>query len=165
MNMDVQTMKRWLVASLIVNVFLVGGIAGGTWRWWTAERAAAPTATAQPRGLRYAADELSAAQRRVYLTGLREARRQDPASTETARAGRQEVLRLLGAPQFDRIALGAALARTREADTALRAHLEASVVDFAGTLSAADRERFASGMAKRTTMSPASAPGPTPPKL
>src|SRR5205823_11340591 len=51
-RMNPQPLKRWLVASLILNLFLIGGIAGGTWRWWTAERerAAVPSTAAQPRG-------------------------------------------------------------------------------------------------------------------
>lgn len=160
--MNERVLKRWLLASVVFNLFLAGGIAGGTWRWWMAERAAASAAaTAQPRGLRHAADELSAEKRREFLVGLRTVRRESAASIKAARDGRQEVLRLLAAPQFDRAALSAALVRTREADIVLRTGFEASVVEFATTLSLPEREKLASGMSRRDPLNP---PSPTPPK-
>ena len=165
---DVTRLKRWLVASLMFNLFLAGCIAGGTWRWWASERSAAAVPVAQPRGLRYAADELSPAQRKAFLLGLRNARRAEAASAAAARAGRQDVLRLLAAPEFDATALSAALAHTREADAAIRSRLEASVVEFAATLSPAEREKFASGMSRRDPVAPAapasSAAGPPRPQ-
>ena len=150
--MNENPLKRWLLASLVLNLFLAGGVAGGVWRWWVAERAV--TAAAQARGLRYAADDLAAEQRRTFLVGLRDARREGAASIQIARDGRQEVLRLIAAPQFDRGAVASALARTREADSTLRARVETSVIDFASTLSVEDRQRLASGLARRSTLSP-----------
>ena len=165
MTLDAQRLKRWLIASLMFNLFLAGCIAGGTWRWWSAERnaVATPAVAAQPRGLRHAADELPAAQRKAFLLGLRNARRAEAASVAAARAGRQDVLRLLAAPDFDAAALGAALARTREADAALRSGLEASVVEFAASLTPAEREKFASGMSRRDPVAPTAANTPTAP--
>ena len=79
--MNERPLKRWLVASLVLNLFLAGGIAGGAWRWLNAERAAATAATTQqPRGLRFAADDLSAEQKRAYRTALRDTRREVAAS-------------------------------------------------------------------------------------
>ena len=144
--------KRWLVASLVLNLFLAGGIAGGAWRWWTA-------APPQPRGLRFAADELTAEQRQEFRSGLREARRDASVRIQAGREGRQEVFHLLSAPEFDRAALSAVLARTREADTIARARFEGAVVDFAATLSAEDRQKLAQGLARRTAL----APPPPPP--
>jgi uncharacterized membrane protein len=68
-------------------------------------------------------------------------------------------LHLVGAEPFDHAAVAAALARTREADMVARARFEASVVDFAATLSPAERETLAGGLARRSTLGPpASAP-------
>ena len=158
--MNERPLKRWLLASLVLNLFLVGGIVGGAWRWWTAAEVPVHAAAAmQARGLRYAADELSGEQRRAFRAGLRDARRDAAAAIEAARDGRQEVLRLVGAVQFDHAAVTAALARTREADMVARARFEASVVNFAATLSAADRQTLAGGLARRSTLGlPASAP-------
>src|SRR5256885_8884998 len=65
-------LRRWLWASALLNLFLVGGIAGGTWRWWAHQAEARSVATstqtgtptgapagsspATARGLRFAAD-------------------------------------------------------------------------------------------------------------
>jgi uncharacterized membrane protein len=162
--MNENLFKRWLLVSLVLNLFLAGVLAGAAWRWWAAERmqrAVAPTAptsaAAQPRGLRYAADELLPEQRRAYRQSLRDVRRDSAALILSARESRQEVLRLLAAPQFDSAAMAAALARTREADAALRARVEGSVVDFAKTLPPEDRQKLANGLARRTPLAPAPA--------
>lgn len=153
--MNEARVRRWLLLSLVLNVFLAGGVAGGAVRWWLterglSERVAATTTTEPPRGLRYAADELSAEQRRSFRVGLRDARRAAAAPIQVAREGRQEVLRLMREPELDAGAVTQALARTREADMATRARFEISVVDFARTLSPAERQTFASGLARRT---------------
>ncbi len=144
-------LRTWSLLSLLLNVFLVGGIAGGAWRWWTedarAERAAPAAqasagttgAPAAPRGLRFAADGLGPAQQQAFRTGLRDVRREAADLARSSREGRAEVARLLAAPQFDRSAVEAALARTRTADLALRERVEGHVVNFAATLSPADR--------------------------
>lgn len=155
--MSERPLKRWLVASLVLNLFLIGGIAGGAWRFWTAAQASTSTnaiATVQPRGLRFAADELSPEQRRIFRMGLRDARRDVAAALQSSRDGRQEVLQLVGASQFDRAAVAAALARTRDADTVARARFEASIVEFAATLSPGERQMLANGLARRSTLGP-----------
>jgi uncharacterized membrane protein len=155
--MNQSRVRRWLLLSLVLNVFLAGGVAGGAVRWWLTERVAGTTAAEPPRGLRYAADELSAEQRRSFRLGLRDARRAAAVPIQGAREGRQEVLRLMREPELDAGAVAQALARTREADMAARARFEISVVDFARTLSQAERQTFASGLARRTAASPADA--------
>ncbi|EGD03475.1 integral membrane protein, partial [Burkholderia sp. TJI49] len=50
------------------------------------------------------------------------------------------------APQLDRPAIDAALERTRAADSALRAQVERSVVDFATTLTPDERAKFVDGL-------------------
>lgn len=151
--MSSPAIKRWLLVSLVLNVFLVGGIAGGAWRWWT-QGSGGTAASAQARGLRFAADDLSAEQRRAYLLGLRNARRESATSIQASRDGRQEVLRQIGEPQFDRAAVAGALARVRESDMAARVRVETSVVEFAASLSPADRQKLASGLERRSLLSP-----------
>ena len=63
-----------------------------------------------------------------------------------------ELLRLLAAPQYDRAGVAAALARTRDNDAQVRARVETSIVEFASTLSAADREILARGLANRSNL-------------
>ena len=150
--MNERALTKGLLASLVLNLFLVGGIAGAAWRWWSVQGPA--SVVVQPRSLRYAADELSAEQQRAYRSGLREARRGAAASIVAAREGREQVLGLLAAPTFDRAAMAAALARTREADITVRTGYETSVVNFAATLSPEERQKLASGLARRTPLGP-----------
>jgi len=151
--------KRVLAASLMLNLFLVAGIGGAGWRWWSAAQTAGGT---NERGLRFAANELAPDQRRAYRLALRDARRTMAAPLQAARDSRQEVLRLMGAPQFDHGAVTAALARTREADGAVRARVERSVVDFAATLSLDERRRFVAGLERRSSLGSANATAPRP---
>lgn len=137
--------KAILVASLVLNVFLVGAIAGGAYQWFAA-RNATGTVLAQPRALRFAAADLSPQRRQAFLDALKDARREGRPLARDGREARREVLRLLAAPQLDRPALDAALARTRAADSALRARVETGVADFAATLSPDERIRFADGL-------------------
>src|SRR4051812_39117108 len=119
--MNEKRLKRWLLVSLLLNLFIVAGMAGGAVRWWMTERSgSASAAEPQRRGLRYAADELSADQRRTFRLALRDARRSAAEPIEVAKEGREEVLRLMREPQFDDAAFTQALARTREADMASR---------------------------------------------
>jgi uncharacterized membrane protein len=99
--------------------------------------------------LRFAAEPLSAQRQKAFVEGLKSARREGRQYAREGREGRREVLRLLAAPQFDRAALDAALARTRAADSSLRAQVEGSVADFASTLSPEERVEFADSLRLR----------------
>jgi uncharacterized membrane protein len=142
--MSDRSLKFVLVASLVFNAFLLGGIAGGAYQWFAAHDHArhAPPRTA----LRFAADELSPQRQREFVEALRAARMTARADARAGREGRRDVLSLLAAPQLDRAALDAALARTRAADSALRAQVESGVADFAATLTPEERLRFADGL-------------------
>lgn len=146
--MNGRSWKVVLVASLVLNVFLLGAIVGGAYQWF-AERGAHAPVLAQQRALRFAAQTLSAERQQAFIDGLKTARREGRQFAREGREGRREVLRLLAAPQLDRAALDAALARTRAADTSLRALVERSVADFAATLSPEERVRFADSLKLR----------------
>ncbi|MBB5419385.1 periplasmic heavy metal sensor [Paraburkholderia atlantica] len=146
--MNGRSWKFALLGSAVLNVFLLGGIAGGAYQWFAVHGANQPVAQDQ-RALRFAAEPLSAQQRQAFIDSLRNARRDGREYARDAREGRREVLRLLAAPQFDRAALDAALARTRAADSSLRAMVEASVADFAATLTPEERIRFAESLKLR----------------
>lgn len=136
MTMPATRLKTLLIVSLVLNIFLLGTIAGGTYRWVTKQKA---DVIAQQRGLRFAAAELSEARRGQLREALRQTRRDSLPLIVGARSGRLDVVQALAAPQFDRNALDAALARTREADMALRARVEGTVADFASTLTPDER--------------------------
>jgi len=136
MTLSTTRLKTVLIVSLVLNVFLLGTIAGGTYRWVAKQKA---DVVAQQRGLRFAAAELPQARRDQLREALRQTRRDSLPLIINARSGRLDVVQALAAPQFDRAALDAALARTREADMAVRARVEATVADFANTLTPDER--------------------------
>ncbi|CAB3759860.1 periplasmic heavy metal sensor [Paraburkholderia humisilvae] len=142
-----------LAASLVLNVFLLGAIAGGTYQWFAsrphATGGAVQTQTqtqTQPHALRYAANELSDERQQQFAQALQEARRASRTWIRSGRDARRDVLRLVGEAQLDRPALDAALARARNADEALRARVEQSVADYAATLSPQERAQFADSL-------------------
>ncbi|WP_322016135.1 periplasmic heavy metal sensor [Paraburkholderia sp. J12] len=140
---------KFLVAgSVLLNVFLLGAIAGGAWRWFASqgEHQAAP---AQKTALRFAADDLTPERQAQFVDALKDARREGKAYAREGRDDRRVVLDLLAAPQLDRAALDDALARTRAADTALRAQVESGVADFAATLTPEERVKFAESLRQR----------------
>ena len=136
MTMPVKRLKTLLVVSAVLNIFLLGTIAGGTYRWIEKQKA---DAIAQQRGLRLAAAELPQGRRDQLRDALKQTRRESLPLILNARSGRIDVVQALQSPQFDRTALDAALARTRDADMSVRARVEGAVADFAATLTADER--------------------------
>jgi len=140
--MSPRTLKTLAAVSLVLNVFLIGSIAGGAYRWFAQQR----TEAAQPRGIRFAAADLSAERQRQLRDALRETRRASLPLIRDARDGRIDLARSLAARDFDRRALDDALARTRQADAALRARIEGTVADFASTLTPDERLKLVAAM-------------------
>lgn len=152
--MTSRAIKALCIGSLALNLFLLGAITGGAYRWFAAQRAApvgvGATAPAVPSSaLRYAAQDLSPERQRQFLDALRQARRDARLLARQAREGRREVLRLVAEPQLDRPALDAALAATRDADRAVRERVEAAVAGFVATLTPAERAAFAQSLKVR----------------
>ncbi|WP_322034110.1 periplasmic heavy metal sensor [Paraburkholderia sp. J76] len=146
--MNVRSWKTLFVGSVLLNVFLLGAIAGGAWRWF-AVRGEPQAQPAQRVALRYATEELSPERQQQFAQALKSSRREGRQYARDGRDGRREVLDLLAAPQLDRSAIDAALAHTRNADSALRAQIESGVVDFAATLTPEERVKFVQGLEKR----------------
>jgi uncharacterized membrane protein len=127
-----------LIVSLVLNVFLVGAIAGGLWRWtkgygaggWRVQVAA----TLPPEQRR----QFRAAMRQTVL-----------ASRDLVRAGRQaraEAARLYVQPALDAAAVSAQLDRARQADGLLRERLERRVVEFSAGLPVDERAKLAGAL-------------------
>ncbi|MFP6560477.1 periplasmic heavy metal sensor [Paraburkholderia sp. B3] len=140
--------KVLIAGSVLLNVFLLGAIAGGAWRWF-ATQGAREVQPAQRTALRFAADDLSPERQAQFVAALKNARREGRAYAREARDDRRVVLDLLAAPQLDRAALDDALARTRTADSALRAQVESGIADYAATLTPEERVKFAEGLRQR----------------
>jgi uncharacterized membrane protein len=158
--MSDRTWKLLLAGSFVLNVFLLGSIAGGAYQWFATHDNVAK-APQQRTALRFATDGLSSERQKQFLDGLKEARRDGKDYAREGREGRHEVLALLAAPQFDRTALDAALQRTRAADIALRTEVEDSVANFATTLTPDERVKFAEGLKQAGNWRE---PPPAPPK-
>ncbi|WP_322071228.1 periplasmic heavy metal sensor [Paraburkholderia bannensis] len=147
--MNARSLKVLIAGSVLLNVFLLGGIAGGAWRWFASRDVAqAPIAgqPAQRAALRFATDYLSPDRQQQFVDALKAARREGRDDARAARDDRRQVLDLLAAPNFDRTALDAALARTRASDIALRAKVESGVADYAATLTPEERVKFVEGL-------------------
>ncbi len=99
MTMPATRLKTLLIVSVVLNVFLLGAIAGGTYRWMEKQKA---DVIAQQRGLRFAAAELPEARREQLRDALRQTRRDSLPLIIGARSGRLDVVQALAAPQFDR---------------------------------------------------------------
>lgn len=136
-----------LIVSVILNVFAVGMIAGGLYRW---SRAEPPRVFAVPhRGrLRAAGDALAPDQRRTYRRALRQTARESRPLVEQARAARLRAAMAFTAPEFDRNAVTTALDQARAADFALRMRAERAVVDAAATLPVDQRGLLAEGLGR-----------------
>lgn len=133
-----------LIISVIVNIFLLGAIVGAAAIWFRK-----PTPTIAGGRMRLAGEQLPEPARTALQKALQETRR---ASREVAREGRSardEAARLLSEQTLNQPALSAALARARQADMTMRTRLEDRTVEFATTITRADRLRMAEGLRRR----------------
>jgi uncharacterized membrane protein len=137
--------RRWstilLIVSLVTNIFLIGAIAGGVWRW-----------THNPAiGLRgawriRAAEALPDAQADAFRAAIQTTVRANIAVAHQGRAARAEAARLFVQPQFDTNAVNIRLDQARAADMAMRTQLEHRVVQFASTLPQDQRAKLAEAL-------------------
>jgi uncharacterized membrane protein len=138
-------MKRWqsvlLIVSLVLNIFLVGTIAGGLWRWTHHAGQGARV------GWRVnAAAALPRDQARTFRRAVRATVHANAGAVAEGRAARAEAARLFVQPQFDSAAVLAQLARARVADGIVRGQLETTVVTFAATLPPDQRQALAQAL-------------------
>ncbi|SAK78508.1 integral membrane protein [Caballeronia hypogeia] len=141
--MSPRTLKTLAAVSLVLNVFLLGSIAGGAYRLFAHQKA---DVAQQQRGIRFAAADLSAERQQQLRDALRSTRRESLPLIREARDGRIDLAHILAARDFDRTALDDALKRTRDADIALRARVEGTVADFAATLTPDERLKLVGAM-------------------
>lgn len=143
--MNAPWIKIALACSLAVNLFMVGAVAGAAFqRHRTVEMRGGPVQGGNP--LMRVGESLPDAQRQAFRTQMRQAGLANRPLLETNRAARDKVAEVFAAPTFDAAAASAALAASREAETAARAQLEGAVVQFAQGLSVEDRKILAEGL-------------------
>lgn len=132
---------RLVAASLVLNVFLIGAVAGGA--GWLIGK------SNPGYSLESAGGKLPAADRKVFRQALREVRRESRAVILDGQAARREAANLLQQPTLDTAALAAALERARNADVTIRTRLEQRIVEFAASSSPQDRQLLADALLRR----------------
>lgn len=141
--MTPRLLKIVCAVSILFNIFLVAGVVAGAARLHG--RRGMITA-----GLfRTAGAGLPDAQRDSFRRQMHEARTQMAPLIATGRQARADAATLLRAPTLDQTALAAALARAREADTAVRTGMEMRAIAFAASLPQADRAKLAQDLERR----------------
>lgn len=154
-----------LLASLLLNAFLIGGIIG--------HRARAPGGAAMPPvGTTSAGDliyspraiwpDLSPERRRTTVKELVRMRGVVRAQFEEVRQSRLAVLAALEAEPFDLGAYAAALERSRAADLKLREISSGVMVSLIGSLSDEERRAVVEGIEQRRAERSLRAPGERP---
>jgi uncharacterized membrane protein len=140
---------RWLVialvASLALNLFLIGAGAGVVALGMRMARE--PATSRQAAGaLFWATQGLPQPDRRAMRQMLRGLREQAKADTDRSLALRAAAWGALADPSPDVAAIDQKLAESRQTDIAVRTRVEQQIVDYAAHLPQADRSIFAAGM-------------------
>jgi len=145
---------RWLViglvASLALNLFLIGAGAGV---WALAVGIARQTPGARPGALFWATQGLPQPDRRQMRQMLKAVRDQARPSAAQSLTLRAAAWGALAGAAPDPAAIKRQLAQSRQIDIAVRTQAEAQIVDYAARLPPSDRAIFAAGM-KRQLMPP-----------
>jgi uncharacterized membrane protein len=149
------TGRNLVIASVVLNVFLAGALAGGA-VWIRSGK------SGQGYSLEAAGGRLPDQQRMLFRKALREVRRESRDIILDGQQARREAADLLRQPVLDTAALSAALERARNADITVRTRLEQRIIEFAAAGSADDRGVLAEGLARRSGTQPATAPKKSP---
>ena len=138
--MSTQSLKPWLLVSVLLNVFLMGGVGGAVYHWMASAKPA--EAAVNQHGLRQAMVKLPPERRRELRQLLRHNRADSQPLVMAGREARLGVIKQLEAPTLDRDVLVTELAKAREADMALRALVDTTLAQFASTLPQVERQKL-----------------------
>lgn len=145
--MTSKSLKPWLLVSVLLNVFLLGGVGGGLYHWISMAKPA--EAVVNQHGLRQAMFKLPPERRRELRQLLRHNRADSQPLIMAGREARLGVIQQLQAPTLDRERLVSELAKAREADAALRALVDATLAEFAGNLPQDERQKLVEALYSR----------------
>ena len=138
--MSTQSLKPWLLVSVLLNVFLMGGVGGAVYHWMASAKPV--EAVVNQHGLRQAMVKLPPERRRELRQLLRHNRADSQPLVMAGREARLGVIKQLEAPTLDRDVLVTELAKAREADMALRALVDTTLAQFASTLPQVERQKL-----------------------
>jgi uncharacterized membrane protein len=147
-----------LVASLVLNVFLVGAGAGV---FTLAMRMAHDSAGPRPGAFQIASRDLPPADRQAMREMLRGAWADVRTAADQSRRLRAEAWGALADPKPDPAAIKQQLAQSRQLDLTARTAVEEKVVDYVAARSPADRTIVVAGL--RSVFPPPPGTGPPPP--
>lgn len=142
--MTLKSLKPWLLVSVLLNVFLIGGVGGGLYHWMASAKPA--QAVVNQHGLRQAMFKLPPERRKELRQLLRHNRADSQPLVMAGREARLGVIKQLEAPSLDRDVLVSELAKAREADAALRALVDTTLAQFASTLPRNERQKLVEGL-------------------
>ena len=146
--MTQRNMTIALFVSLALNLFAIGAIVGGLVVGARFSEGRGPMMRPGPPPFREAAQTLPPARQEAFHRALRgetfEVRRKLMAASEARRAAWAQ----LGADPYDPTAVRRALARAQAIEMEARTLVEGRVVDFAGELSAEERDRLAGALSQ-----------------
>jgi len=145
--MTVRSLKPWLLVSVLLNVFLIGGVGGGLYHWMANAKPA--EAVVNQHGLRQAMFKLAPERRKELRQLLRHNKADSQPLVMAGREARMGVIKQLQAPTLDRDELVSELAKAREADAALRALVDTTLAQFASTLPQDERQKLVEALYMR----------------
>ncbi|MGF6098787.1 periplasmic heavy metal sensor [Pseudomonas sp. 18175] len=145
--MTVRSLKPWLLVSVLLNVFLIGGVGGGLYHWRASAKPA--EAVVNQHGLRQAMFKLPPERRKELRQLLRHNKADSQPLVMAGREARMGVIQQLEAPTLDRDELVIELAKAREADAALRALVDSTLAQFASTLPQDERKKLVEALYMR----------------
>jgi len=132
-------LKVLLAVSMVVNLFALGALGGGTAMWF---------ATLARHPIRAAGDALPDADRLRFHQMFRLVAKEARPLQQSARESRRAAALLFTQPSFDAPAVAEALSRARDADVTARTEVETALVGFAATLPQAERQALANGLSQ-----------------
>ena len=144
--MSRKTLAIALFASLALNLFLVGAVAGGLVVGHRVRGGEHSAGLRAPPPVWRAGEVLSEDQAQAYRAALRGEGRAAREAMRAARTARLDAWRSLEAQPFDPQAAKARLAEIRGQEADARGQIENRIVDFAAGLSPADRAALAKGL-------------------
>lgn len=139
---------KWLLAaSLLLNLFFIGGLIGGAYKILN-------IGAKGENALRFAADNLSLAQKQSFKKTIQEARRTALPLLQISAQARTDAINQIAMPNFNKTATQVAFAKAYEADKAVRIHIETAILNYVEKLSPADRATFSVGLSKSGPLRP-----------
>lgn len=133
--------KVALAASLALNLFIVGAVAGAAGMQARLSKKVPESSTrGNTSALMRAAEVLPEGKREQYHARLKAEGEKAQADFRAARAARVKASALIAAPTYDQARIEALLAQARTHDVSARTRFETAVIEFAATLTPAERK-------------------------